>query len=80
MGGVWKNQMTAALTLKVVVINGIHQNLRKKSKSFLGRNFGVAGAGPFAMGSINWKPEFDGGTGVKSFMLVKTGASVRERK
>jgi hypothetical protein len=56
--------------LKTSVITGIHQNLRKKTKNFCGRNFGAEGAGPAAIGSINWKLESDGGTGIKSFMMA----------
>jgi hypothetical protein len=57
--------------LNARVNTGIHQNLRKKNNSFCRRNLGAPGVElPVVMGSINWKPKSDGGTGIKSFMYA----------
>jgi hypothetical protein len=70
MGGVWKNMATEVPKLKMAVATGIHQNLCRKNNNLRGRNFGDGGAWLSGMGSINWKPGSDGGTGVNSFMFA----------
>jgi hypothetical protein len=70
MGGVRKKMKMAMPVLKTAVTSGIHQNLRRKNKNFCGRNFGAGATWLPDMGSINWNPGSDGGTGVNSFMLA----------